>query len=76
MAFQRFSNNKNSKFSKKVESLVSIRLHWSWSHKGQNHNVFSRTGKAKTRDVTGLSGYTRTSKVQYVTGASQSLYQE
>ena len=26
--------------------------------------------------ITGISGYTRISKVQYVTGAGQSLYQE
>ena len=32
--------------------------------------------KVTTRGVTGLSGYTRTSKVQYVMGADQSLYWE
>ena len=48
------------------------RGHTSW----QNHGVFSRTGKATTKGVTGISGYTRISKVQYVTGAGQSLYQE
>ena len=42
----------------------------------QNHGVFSRTGRGTTRGVTRLSDYTRTSKVQYVTGTSQSVYWE
>ena len=33
-------------------------------------------GRLQLGWVTGLSAYTRISKVQYVTGTSQSLYQE
>ena len=60
------------------ESLVSIRQHWLWSHKVDRTMVYSpELGRLQLGQVTGLSGYTRIStKVQYVTGTSQSLYQE
>ena len=60
-----------------AESLVSIRLHWSWSHKLTEPRCILQDWKGYNKGgVTGISGYTRISKVQYIMGAGQSLYRE
>ena len=58
------------------ESLVSIRLHWLWSHKLTEPWCILQDWKGYNKGVTGISGYTRISKVQYVMGAGQFLCQE